>query len=59
METKEIPVLTRIQNGWLACGDGWAVRGASKDEALRAFEKSLRWHEEVDRRPLPQASETE
>jgi hypothetical protein len=51
----EEPKLLRIQNGWLAATTGWAVRGTSPQKAIEAFHASLRWHDEIDRRPEPSA----
>ncbi|HUY07983.1 MAG TPA: hypothetical protein VMW80_00820 [Candidatus Dormibacteraeota bacterium] len=50
METT-IPAIRRIRNGWLALGDGWAVRADTEAEAIHAYESRTRWHAEVDARP--------
>ena len=50
-ENKE-PVLKPIKNGWAAYGDGWAVHGHTKEEALQEFREAERRHREIDARPL-------
>lgn len=51
------PRLERIKGGWAARGDGWAVHGATQDEALERYQEAVRRHEEIDRRPLPEERE--
>ena len=46
------PRLERIQGGWAARGDGWAVHGKTKQEALTRFREAELRHAEIDRRPL-------
>ena len=48
----EAPRLARIKGGWAAYGDGWAVRGQSKDDALEQFWQAVERHKEIDQRPL-------
>lgn len=48
----ETPDLRRIARGWAAHGDGWAVHGATRDEALARFWEAVRRHEEIDALPL-------
>jgi hypothetical protein len=45
------PTVVKIKNGWLARGQGWAVRADSQEEAYRVFAARERWHAEVDARP--------
>ena len=51
METVPTPMLVQIKNGWLARGDGWAVRGDTPEEATQTFEAHRRWHADIDARP--------
>ena len=44
------PVLQPIKNGWSAVGNGWAVHGASPDEARRKFDERLKRHEMIKER---------
>ena len=48
----DAPRLARIKGGWAAYGDGWAVRGQSKDDALERFWQAVTRHKEIDQRPL-------
>lgn len=48
----EVPQVERIRGGWAARGDGWAVHGASKDDALDRFWKAVEKHEEIDGRAV-------
>ncbi len=50
-ERKE-PVLVPIKNGWAALGDGWAVHGHTREEALENFRKAEEKHREIDARPV-------
>ena len=45
------PRLTQIVNGWAAQGRGWAVHGATKEEAILRFQEAEKKHEEVDALP--------
>ncbi len=47
------PRVVEIRGGWLAIGQGWAVRGTSQAGAIAAFKKAERHHLEIDGRPLP------
>jgi hypothetical protein len=47
------PTVLKIKSGWLAKGNGWAVEGPTKADALRAYEAAQRRHKEIDARPLP------
>ncbi len=47
------PVVLEIRGGWLAKGEGWAVRGVTKEDALEAFAEAELRHTEIDARPLP------
>lgn len=46
------PVLKPIKNGWAAHGDGWAVHGHTREEAIEKFREAERLHKEIDSRPL-------
>jgi hypothetical protein len=39
-----------IKGGWAAHGKGWAVHGATKEEAEQRFYETQREHEEIKRR---------
>ena len=45
------PKLTQVTGGWAAHGDGWAVHGQTRDEALRLFGEALKRHAEIDAQP--------
>jgi hypothetical protein len=49
----ERPVLLKIKSGWLAKASGWAVEGATKEAAMRAFRVAEHRHREIDARPMP------
>ncbi len=49
---EEHPRLTEIKGGWAAHGDGWAVHGATKDEAQRLFTEAQKRHQEIAKQPL-------
>ena len=42
--------LLPIKGGWAAVGQGWAVFGESKDEAISNFESAERKHREISKR---------
>ena len=44
--TKE-PELFPILNGWAAHGDGWAVHGATREEALENYRKAEQRRREI------------
>jgi hypothetical protein len=46
------PLLTPIKSGWAAHGDGWAVHGRTREEAIEKFREAERRHQEIDSRPL-------
>jgi hypothetical protein len=50
-EEKE-PLLKPIKNGWAAFGDGWAVHGHTREEAIQKFREAERRYREIDARPL-------
>lgn len=52
MEMERLGVDVRpIKNGWAALsGEGWAVHGASKDEAVRRYHRAIERHREIDTR---------
>jgi len=41
------PELYPIVNGWAAYGDGWAVRGATREEAIENYWKAVKRHQEI------------
>ena len=41
------PELMPIANGWAAYGDGWAVHGATREEALENYRKAEQRHNEI------------
>jgi hypothetical protein len=47
------PKIVPIKDGWLALGRGWAVVGATPEDALAAYAAAERRHEEIDRRVPP------
>ncbi len=55
----ESPRLERIKGGWAARGNGWAVHGKSKNDALKRFWKAVKRHEEIARRTLPEHAQAE
>jgi hypothetical protein len=46
------PVLAPIKNGWAALGDGWAVHGHTREEALENYRRAEERHREIDARPF-------
>ena len=44
--TKE-PELFPIANGWAAYGDGWAVHGATREEAIEKYRKAEQRRREI------------
>ena len=46
------PILKPIKNGWAAFGNGWAVHGRTREEAIENFRKAEELHREIDARPL-------
>lgn len=47
------PRFEQIKSGWAAIGEGWAVFGATREEALQSFRDAERLHEALVRRPEP------
>ena len=45
-ETRE-PVLVQLYNGWAAHGDGWAVHGATREEAIENYWQAEERHREI------------
>ena len=41
------PTLTPIANGWSAHGDGWAVHGRTREEAIENFHKAEQRRREI------------
>lgn len=52
------PRMMKTRAGWLAVGDGWAVPGPTRDEALQRYRDAERRHDEIDARPLRAAEGT-
>jgi hypothetical protein len=46
------PILKPIKNGWAAFGDGWAVHGRTREEAIENFHRAEERYREIDARPL-------
>lgn len=51
------PVMLQVVGGYFALGDGWAVQGATEDEALANYRKAEQLHEEIMHRPEPAPKE--
>ncbi len=49
---EERPRLVKIKGGWAAHGEGWAVHGVTKQEALRLFEEAQKRHLAMAGRPM-------
>ncbi len=45
------PELRPIKNGWAAYGDGWAVHGATREEAIQKYREAEEWHRMIDALP--------
>jgi hypothetical protein len=45
-ETQE-PRLVQIYDGWQAHGDGWAVYGATREDAIENYWKAVKRHQEI------------
>ncbi len=53
MENERQPLdLRPIRGGWAALGDGWAVHGESKEEAVRLYHEAIERHKKIDARPV-------
>ncbi len=48
---EEEPHLRQIQGGWAASGKGWAVHGATQDEAIQRFQAAVEQHKVIAARP--------
>lgn len=48
----EKPHLRPIKNGWAASGRGWAVHGATREEATERFYEAERIHRKIEVRPF-------
>ena len=46
------PRLTKLKSGWLARGEGWAVRAETKEDAVRLFHETEELYQEIDARPF-------
>lgn len=42
--------LRPIKNGWAVLGTGWAVHGATKEEAIKLYYEAIERHKEIDAR---------
>jgi hypothetical protein len=42
-----------IKGGWAARGNGWAVHGKTREEAICLYQIAERKHREIESRPLP------
>ena len=49
MEKSEMiePMLIEIAQGWSAHGDGWAVHGATREEAIAKYWEAARRRQEI------------
>ena len=45
------PRVEPIKGGWAARGDGWAVHGVTREEALLRFQEAKRRHKLIEKRP--------
>jgi len=55
----ENPRLTPIKAGWAARGNGWAVHGKTREEALRLFQEAENHHQIIMSRPDNERDEEE
>jgi hypothetical protein len=55
MEQAEI---REIKSGYLAVGNGWAVQGATREEALGHFHEAVESRRQIDARVLPERTLT-
>lgn len=46
-EQQEPRLVQQISDGWQAHGDGWAVYGATQEEALKNYWKAVQRHKEI------------
>jgi hypothetical protein len=51
MEQRQEPSLTTTFNGWAAHGDGWAVHGRTREEAIEKYWDAERKRREILARP--------
>lgn len=49
-ESMEPLDLSPIKGGWAAYGQGWAVHGYTKEEAVRLYQEAVERHREIDAR---------
>ena len=49
----EQPRIEQIKNGWAALGNGWAVFGTTKEEALAKFREAEERHKLIAARAEP------
>lgn len=58
MENKRQPLdLKPVKGGWAAFGDGWAVHGKSKEEAVRLYHEAVERHREMNARAMETSEE--
>ena len=46
-EQQEPRLVQQIYDGWQAHGDGWAVYGATQEEAIENYWKAVQRHKEI------------
>ena len=46
-QEKREPTLIQIYKGWAAHGDGWAVHGTTREEAIENYWKAEQRHREI------------
>jgi hypothetical protein len=49
---REYPNLRSIKGGWAALGEGWAVHGMTKEEAVTLYHEAVERHKEIDAHPV-------
>lgn len=49
----------QVKGGWHAAGYGWAVRGATEEEAIQKFHEAVEKHKEIDQRGLHSENQQE
>ncbi len=47
LQEAQEPRLVEIYRGWQAHGDGWAVYGATREEAIENYWKAVQRHKEI------------
>ncbi len=49
--------LRPIKGGWAALGEGWAVHGKTKEEAVSLYHEAIERHKEIDARSVESEEE--